>query len=373
MFELTKKFISLPSYKDGEMYESPFVEYLSNYMTTNFPNLKEARQKVGANRENLFYTDELPCKVLVINQLDTVPPSSDWTKNPFIAEETEEKIFGLGASDSKGNIAAFVKALEEVKDVKGLSILWYVDEEYDFEGMKYFVKSDLARSISPEFVMSIDGSGLKLGMACRGLAELKVEIKTPSEHSARKSQATLYEMFVQKMTEVYDYCGSEVSNQLGKTTINVANLFAGSKAMDGSWSNQSNKTPSSLNATVEFRTVPGFDLEKVKKIFGKGNKSNISCEFSVIHNLSGYETNPAELSEVKETLHNELEKVEQLDPSNFGYIDISMLSEVYPDAKLFSFGAGKEGQAHAPDECVEKADLVKAKNCYQKILTKLCS
>jgi succinyl-diaminopimelate desuccinylase len=63
---------------------------------------------------------------------DVVPPGDDgaWTSPPFAAAIVDGRIVGRGASDMKGNIAAFIAALSQFTPAKGsISLLITGDEE----------------------------------------------------------------------------------------------------------------------------------------------------------------------------------------------------------------------------------------------------
>src|SRR5262245_36920709 len=48
---------------------------------------------------------------LLINaHLDTVPPNSGWSSDPFVARVEGGEVFGLGSADTKGAIAATLAA-----------------------------------------------------------------------------------------------------------------------------------------------------------------------------------------------------------------------------------------------------------------------
>lgn len=62
--------------------------------------------------------------------LDVVPPGQGWTSAPFSAERRGELLYGRGAVDMKGAIAAFVAALAEIpQDAGTISLVITGDEE----------------------------------------------------------------------------------------------------------------------------------------------------------------------------------------------------------------------------------------------------
>ena len=82
----------------------------------------------------------------------------DWNYPPFEAIIKEGKIYGRGACDTKGNLAAMVYAIKAIidseLDFKGSIMLCIpVDEEGMMSGIKHFIKQDgLIRSIQQLFV-----------------------------------------------------------------------------------------------------------------------------------------------------------------------------------------------------------------------------
>ena len=64
-------------------------------------------------------------------------------------------------------------------------VLCYADEEYEFTGMKAFVKA-YAGKISPKLTIVTEPTNAKIYTGFRGIAALNLEIKGKSVHSARK-------------------------------------------------------------------------------------------------------------------------------------------------------------------------------------------
>ena len=53
-----------------------------------------------------------PRTLLLNSHTDTVPASDDWNLDPYEAELRDGKVYGLGANDAKGPLAALVVAFE---------------------------------------------------------------------------------------------------------------------------------------------------------------------------------------------------------------------------------------------------------------------
>lgn len=366
--DLTKQLISCPSYDDGNRYESPLVTFLLSYISEHLPWMTVETQDVAPNRQNIFFHDGSPTELLIINHLDTVIPSDSWIRDPFVASVEDGKLYGLGSSDTKGNIAALLSALISTGPTKGVAVLLYADEEYHFAGMKHFISSDLAGTLSPSQVFSVDGSGLSLGLGCRGLLEFSVHMETASEHSARKSVPTLYEQFSAITADITSYLSTCLDDVLGTPTMNVAKLLLGSKDQQGAWLHSANKTPQVLDALIDIRTTPATDVDTVMKRIRDGMHEATRHSISIVHNEPGYSTSSTLVSPYIEAMSAAGVTPSFLNPSTFGYLDIAMLRDVYPDALFCSFGAGDPGQAHRADEYISVANLEAAVLYHTDIL-----
>ncbi|MDR6510576.1 succinyl-diaminopimelate desuccinylase [Novosphingobium capsulatum] len=83
--------------------------------------------------ENLFAIRQGPAgsrHFAFAGHLDVVPPGQGWSSAPFTAERRGELLYGRGAVDMKGAIAAFVAALADIpQDAGTISLIITGDEE----------------------------------------------------------------------------------------------------------------------------------------------------------------------------------------------------------------------------------------------------
>jgi succinyl-diaminopimelate desuccinylase len=87
--------------------------------------------------------------------LDVVPPGDGWSGDPFVPEIRGGLLYGRGAVDMKGGIAAFVAACAEVADHKGtLSLIITGDEEGPATfGTPRLIAWMKARDIRPDMIL----------------------------------------------------------------------------------------------------------------------------------------------------------------------------------------------------------------------------
>lgn len=124
-------------------------------------------------------------RLLLNSHLDTVAPVAGWSHDPFVPEEHDGKISGLGANDAKGCVASMLCAAVQVAtiDLPGQLVLALtVDEEIGGGG------DGLERLIGE--LGDLDGAvigeptGLDVCIAQKGLLILEVETTGVARHAA---------------------------------------------------------------------------------------------------------------------------------------------------------------------------------------------
>ncbi len=127
-------------------------------------------------------------KVLFDGHIDTVPvgKESDWTYPPFAAEIHDGKVYGRGATDMKGAVAAFLCAAADYAEDTGRDFageIWVagVVHEECFEGIA--ARSVSAR-VKPDYVVIGEASECNLKIGQRGRGEVVVETFGVPAHSA---------------------------------------------------------------------------------------------------------------------------------------------------------------------------------------------
>jgi acetylornithine deacetylase len=149
--------------------------------------------------------------------MDTVPPF-------FPSSETTGKIYGRGACDAKGIIAAQVAAAEKLRqeNVAG-GLLFLVGEERDSAGAK------VANQHAPgsKFLINGEPTENQVGVATKG--SLRVEV-TASGTMAHSAYPELGESAVEKLLTALERLRAvklPADPELGPTTVNIGILEGG--------------------------------------------------------------------------------------------------------------------------------------------------
>ncbi|MFQ5838023.1 MAG: M20/M25/M40 family metallo-hydrolase [Thermoplasmata archaeon] len=101
-------------------------------------------------------------RILLMSHWDVVPPgpASKWKYPPLSLTSVDDRAYGRGAVDDKGNVAAIITALPDILEraESGVTFAFTGDEEI---GGKNGAGS-IARDTAPRFVVNGDGLGLEI-------------------------------------------------------------------------------------------------------------------------------------------------------------------------------------------------------------------
>jgi succinyl-diaminopimelate desuccinylase len=122
---------------------------------------------------------------------DTVPPAADWQRAPFALTREGNRLYGLGAADMKGTIAAALLALSCAKRC-GIELaydpvlLFCTDEEGGlYPGARYLAEQGLIRG----HLLSFNGGAVpRIWAGCFGSINLLVRVHGRAAHAGDSTQ-----------------------------------------------------------------------------------------------------------------------------------------------------------------------------------------
>ena len=193
----------------------------------------------------------------------TAGDESAWRFPPFSATIADGAIWGRGALDMKGALAAFlyaVKAVKEVYDALPVNVLlgFTVDDEVPSPmGNKYVIEEGLSKAGWPVPSLHVLGESNDLNItgAFKGRAWIRVSVKGKSAHGGAPQDGV---NAVEKMMELARRViaiDRETSPLLGRDTINIGTFNGGSKV---------NIVPDECEATFDYRAcfMSGAQIEE---------------------------------------------------------------------------------------------------------------
>lgn len=208
-----------------------------------------------------------------LGHTDVVPsgPMEDWTSPPFNSEVRDGLLYGRGASDMKGAVAAMVIAAEAlVKENPGhrgqIGILLTSDEEGDaVDGIKRVAEKLRERKTIPTYcLVGEPSSAVRLGdvvrIGRRGSTHARLKVHGTQGHSAfpDKLDNPIHRLasFLNALTSLEWDQGDE---NFPPTHCQVTNFHAGTGA--------ENVTPGHANVLINFRNSPASPSVDIKRKF----------------------------------------------------------------------------------------------------------
>ena len=328
LFDLTKHLINISSVTGQE---ADIGNFLWDHLENQGYVLQE--QKIEGSRRNLLAVPKNNKELLIIlcTHLDTVPPY-------IAASEDEKYIYGRGACDAKGSMAAMLWAAKELvsSGIETFGLLFVVGEETDSIGAK--TAGEL--NVSSEFIVVGEPTGNKLAVGHKGVVTLRLTSKGKSAHSAYPK---LGESAVDKLLDVLQSIRSLSLGQnpvLGKTSLNIGCIKGGETA---------NIIADSASAEVVIRTAGPAEgvLKKVRKAV-KGK---------------------VEIEVITQSDPQKMIAVPGIDQVVVPYgTDIPYLKRL---GRPLLIGPGSGLEAHTENERVEKHQLHEAVEIYIKLVKDL--
>ena len=286
-------------------------------------------QEVSGDRINVYARLGDPL-VTFSSHIDTVPPYI-----PF--REDDEKIYGRGACDAKGIVAAQVYAALQLKEegAEDLGLLYVVGEEDGSDGARK------ANEIANRNRFLINGEPTESHQAIATKGALRVVIEA-SGRIAHSAYPELGESAIEKLLDALERIRRHqwpVDAELGPTTYNIGTITGGRKP---------NVVPDAASSEVMFRTVfpPDQLLELVRELAGE--QVEVKRGFSI--------------PPVRTHIVPDLDRV----PTSVVRFatDIPCLTRW---GTPILFGPGSIHDAHTRHEFINKSELLEAVETYAKM------
>jgi succinyl-diaminopimelate desuccinylase len=194
------------------------------------------------------------------SHIDTVPAGdpSLWEHDPFGAEVAGGALWGRGACDAKGPIAAALEAVSVLRaagmELTGtLELELVCDEEtMGFQGAAHLVRTGI---VSPDAAIVGEPTSLRIVRAQRGACWLRMKTKGLAAHGSapeRGRNAILHMSAI--LSHLLDVLPDTTHPVLGGPSINVGTISGGEKV---------NMVAGSCVVEIDRRTIPGETAEGV--------------------------------------------------------------------------------------------------------------
>ncbi|MCF8142475.1 MAG: M20 family metallopeptidase [Deltaproteobacteria bacterium] len=300
--------------------------------------------------------------------IDTVPlGDSQWTRDPFCGEVDGDKLYGRGASDMKGGIAAcVVSALEMAKHPhRQADILLVIaaSEETGCEGSAYVASlKDVLGEAGGLIIAEPTSNRLFIGH--KGVLWLELKTRGIAAHGSMPGQGVnaIYAA-AEAVLKLRDAdLGYPSHPVLGAATLNVGTIAGGTRI---------NIVPDQVSIQVDIRTVPGRTSDEtisdLKRVLGA------DVEINSLFDLDAVATDPDNrwIQEVSAIVSRYSDN--PAPPKGLPYFtDAAVLTPAFNSVPTIILGPGEAEMAHRTDEFCFIPRLFEAVEIYSEISRRWC-
>src|SRR5215218_9554456 len=258
-------------------------------ITRRFPYMDEH----GIEKINLIALtgDVQEVELALVGHTDTVPYDPNWSEATNLTER-DGKLYGRGACDTKGFIAAALTAVENAKPGKPLALVFTADEEVGLLGAKRLAQ---AKPVRIRYSIVGEPTSLKPIRAGKGYSLAEAIVKGREAHSAYPalgaSAVFRAARLINRLESIAEQLKQDQYDAFDPpfTTLNIGLINGGSAK---------NVLAGECRFTLEWRPIPTQPSEHVLELFRKAIEAEqqidpgFECVVDANRQDTGFETSP---------------------------------------------------------------------------------
>ncbi len=342
------------------------LEWIKNWADNN--NITAETQWYEENKGNIILSvGESDKSIVLCGHLDTVPigDPNNWNFDPLGAIENDGFIYGRGAADMKGGVAACLAALKKIKNAGNNDLEYKIvflgtsDEEIGMEGAKTAVKSGFMDQV--KLLIVTEPTALNVGIAEKGILWLSVHSYGKAAHGSTPEKGV---NAIEKLVDTFPILHSEIPKTrdpiLGTSTLNIGMIKGGKSA---------NVVPEHAEVHCDYRIVPPVDPEHFAneisdKITHFSKENSAQYEIKIKQILPSVYT-----SEENLYIQHFLTKNVSQDIIGLNYgTDAAILVDRNPPVPFIIFGPGNPKRIHVANERVSMDEVIEVESVLTKFL-----
>jgi succinyl-diaminopimelate desuccinylase len=300
--------------------------------------------------------------------MDTIPlGAAKWSRSPFGGECDGDKIYGRGASDMKGGLAAMVSAALRLARLPGgranILLVITAGEETGCTGAEYLVSlRDVLGNAGAIVVGEPTGNYPFVGHKGALWLEARTTGLTAHGSMPEKGVNAIYRA-VDALTKLKKFDFDVPPHPLlGNPTLNVGTIAGGMNI---------NSVPDQATVGIDIRTVPGQSNQEVYERLQSELGPDVHCRPVV--SAASVSTDPENewVQEVFDIMASFLD--ERPVPRGATYFtDASFLTPALGNPPTLILGPGEAAMAHKTDEFCSISKIEDAAQAYLEIARRWC-
>lgn len=287
-----------------------------------------------------------PEVVLLNAHIDTVKPSSSYTRDPFAGECDGQRIYGLGANDCGGCVIAMLAVFIELlqQPIAGKRIVLTLTAEEENSG-KRGIELLLPEIGKIDWAIVGEPTSLEMAIAERGLMVLDGEAKGKSGHAAREEGVNALYIALDDIQTLRNYHFEEESPFLGTVNMTTTMIAAGT---------QHNVVPDTCKFVVDIRSNGLYSNEEIHAILQPLVQSTLTPRSTRLNATS----TPIESAIVQ--------RAKVLGIPLYGSPTLSNMALL--NCPKVKFGPGDSARSHTADEYIHIHEIEQAITLYKQLL-----
>jgi acetylornithine deacetylase len=344
-----------PGMEAGATGEAAIAALVAGWLTRWGYNVDLVEAEPG-RPSVLARLDRGPGRSLILNgHLDTVGVSG-MRVPPFEARVADGRVWGRGAADMKGGVAALLMAARDAAagDFNGtLVVALTADEEEAGVGCRQLVGDGLRADAA----ITCEPTGLAIAPAHKGFAWIRVDFRGQAAHGSRPERGVDAIRHAGRFLARLDEIEATLMRRKPHPLLGHGSIHAGT--IEGGTA--PSVYPSSCRLVLERRTLPGEKAAAVRSEIDyllaqlRSDVPSLDAELDVVLLRDGSEV--ARDHEAVRTMEAALESV-GVEPRIVGmtaWVEAVCFNQAGTPA--FCFGPGRIEDAHSTDESVAVAEL----------------
>jgi len=340
---LLKKLIETPSFSKEELHTA---DHIQSYLESFGVNTHRKGNNVWCYNRHV---DTSKPVILLNSHHDTVRPNTGYTRDPFLADEEDDKLYGLGSNDAGGClvslIAVFLHFYEDEDMLYNFCLAATGEEEISGSGGIASVLSDLGEL---SFAIVGEPTQMNLAIAEKGLMVLDCEAKGEAGHAARDEGVNAIYMAMKDVEWFRTYRFPKESDTLGPIKMSVTLINAGT---------QHNVVPEICSFVVDVRTTDAYSNEETLNLIQEHTYSSVRARSTRLTSSSIPLDHPivsAGISLGRET-----------------YGSPTMSDQALLNIPSLKLGPGDSARSHMADEYIYLQEIKDGIALYIKMLNKI--
>lgn len=256
--------IKLPSFSKDEWQTA---SYLTKFLFDKGVQVTRVGNNVLALNKHF---DERRPTILLNSHHDTVKPNSGYTKDPFLPQIEEEKLYGLGSNDAGGCLVSLLMAFLHFYNKENLryNLAFAATAEEEISGVNG-VQSALPHLPKIDFALVGEPTLLQMAVAERGLMVLHCKAVGKAGHAARNEGENAIYKAMMDIEWFYCHHFDKVSELLGPVKMTVTSIETDNKAH--------NVVPAECRFLVDVRVNELYTSEEILEIIKASVQSEVAA------------------------------------------------------------------------------------------------